>query len=797
MVKTWFKIFFRNSQKNWLNVSVNILGLTLGIAGLIFVLLYMNDEMSYNAWNPYKNRMYRLANVLQNGEVWHVGTTAEKELFLEEIPEMEEALMVSPFYADRMVETDSKMQFMGKITQTEKNFFDFFPFEVIQGSVDEFVKAPHHIAISEEVVPIFFKDLNPIGKHIKIGAEEYLVTAIYKKPLHSHFEPQFLIQFEEELAYSHGNYNYELFCKITPGVDISVVKQKMDDVILNKLTDQEDVEFMQIEEAIGQITIAPELLKDIRLHHKSKNSGPEGMGDYQLLMVLLGLSILLITISAVNFINLSTASAAQRAKEVGVKKTLGLSKSKLMWQYILEIVFQGMISLLLALILVEVLLPYYNDFIDKSMSLNSGWLLFKILVLTIATTLVAGILPAIYLANFKAVEVLKGNFSRSKKGVVVRHLMLALQFIISGFFLIGVMVIYAQVSFMMTKDPGFDEEQVLIVNINEGVDQYDKYQLAKKVLIQNANIEDVSSCLIVPGFGYISGTNFVHGEHSFNASSNAMDANYLEFAGIELLKGRYFSSNRASDSSNHVIINETTARLAGIFDDPIGKTVHLGWSEADALTVIGMVKDHHINGFDQEVYPMFMVNWEHYDFVKDWIGYVQFKIKPGRTEEAISAIESFWLNELEPNYPFTYYFQDDSFALNYEAYQQQKSMFMILSVVVIITSLLGLFALATLTIQQRFKEVAIRKTLGAPVSEIIFQLVKSFLKITIIASVILLPLAYYAMHQWLDNFVYRIDMPIWPYIVAPIVLLVLVFVVVGSKAYNATRVNLIQYLKFE
>ena len=329
------------------------------------------------------------------------------------------------------------------------------------------------------------------------------------------------------------------------------------------------------------------------------------------------------------------------------------------------------------------------------------------------------------------------------------------------------------------------------------MNQYDKYKLAKQVLIQDANIEDISSCLIVPGFGYISGTNFVYGEHSFNASSNAMDASYLEFAGVNLLKGRYFSSDRASDSSHNIIINETTARLAGLYDDPIGKKVSLGWSDSLQLTVIGMVKDHHINGFDQEVYPMFMVNWENYDFVKDWLGYVQIKVKPGQTEEALATIEEFWINELEPNYPFTYHFQDEQFALNYESYQRQKSMFLILSIVVIITSLLGLFALATLSIQQRFKEVAIRKTLGAPVKEIVFQLVKSFLKITVIASVVLIPISYYAMQNWLSNFVYRIDMPVWPYILTPLVLLALVFIVVGSKALNATRVDLIKYLKFE
>ena len=198
--------------------------------------------------------------------------------------------MVSPFYDERMVETDIESQFMGKISVAESNFFDFFPFEIIQGSIEEFIKAPHHVAISEEVVPILFKDLNPIGQTIKIGGNEHLVTAVYKKPLPSHFEPQFIVQFNPVLTYNHGNFNYELFSKITPGADIKVVKQKMDEVILRKLTDAQMDQ--AITEAIGQIRIEPELLKDIRLHHIAENSGPEGLGNYQLLVVLLGLSLI-------------------------------------------------------------------------------------------------------------------------------------------------------------------------------------------------------------------------------------------------------------------------------------------------------------------------------------------------------------------------------------------------------------------------------------------------------------------------------------------------------------------------
>jgi putative ABC transport system permease protein len=245
------------------------------------------------------------------------------------------------------------------------------------------------------------------------------------------------------------------------------------------------------------------------------------------------------------------------------------------------------------------------------------------------------------------------------------------------------------------------------------------------------------------------------------------------------------------------MINETTAKLAGISDDPIGKEIDLGWDVGKGMKVISVFQDYHVNGFEQEVYPMFMVTWDSFEWVQDWIGTVQIRVKPGHMQEAIAAAETFWTEELEPGYPFTYSFLDDDFAKTYESYAQQQTLFTILSIVVIITSLLGLFALSTLSIQQRFKEVAIRKTLGASVQEIVFQLIKGFLIIAAISLLILLPVSYFVMENWLSNFVFRIDMPIWPYLIAPISLLVLVMLVVGVKAVNATKVDLIKYLKFE
>jgi putative ABC transport system permease protein len=556
----------------------------------------------------------------------------------------------------------------------------------------------------------------------------------------------------------------------------------------------------EVREKFGIMEVLLEQLSTIRLHHKANHAGPGGKGNYQLLLVLLGLSILLIVISCVNFINLSTASASQRAKEVGVKKTLSLSKKQLIFQYVFEILLQGLLALLLGLVLVEFLLPYFNQFMDKNITILHGEILLKLIGIAMITSIIIGSIPALYLANFKTVEVLKGNFSRSKKGIVARNVMLGLQFLISGFFLIGVLVIYSQMAYMINKDLGFTKEQTLVVEIYNIGDGYKKYELLKSALSNHENIAEISNSMFVPGDGHVSGTNLRYKDEAFNSASNTIDFNYVEFASLNLLKGRAFSEDFTSDTISSIILNETAAKRLGIYNDPIGKKVRIGWQPDEderQLEVVGMIQDYHFDSFDVKIDPMFLIHWKTFPRSKDWINAIQFKVKSENISQTIADIEEFWKGNIDDKYPFTYEFLDKRFALTYEKYEKQQTMFLILSTIVIIISLLGLFALATLTIQQRLKEVAIRKTLGASVKEIIFQLVKSFLKITVIAVFVLLPISYYLMQGWLDNFVYRIDMPVWPYIITPIVLLLLVFVVVGVKALNATKIELIKYLKFE
>lgn len=804
MLHTWFKIFFRNQQKNWLNILINVLGLTLGLAGLLIILLYTKEENSYNQWNPNKDNVYRVNIKHRENGTWFVATTGQYVHYKSDIPEVTDALMVDNSYSGRVVVFKNKTEFTRKVLTTEPNFFDFFPFEIIEGSAKKFSENRKNIAISNTLAKRLFKNEKAVGNIVKVGENDFVITCVYAITKNTHVEPELLIQFNRPLEANWGNHNNELFCKVKEGTDLKALKEKMDNILIDKAYRREaadnGISLEVYGERYGFREVVLDKLATIYLHNTAGRAGPTGTGNYQLLMILLGLSILLIIISCVNFINLSIASATQRAKEVGVKKTLGSSKQQLIYQYVLEIVLQGLISLLFALVIVELLLPYFNAFINKEISILDFQSLGLLFLVTIVVSVFVGSIPAIYLANFKTVEVLKGNISKSRKGNLARNIMLGVQFLISGFFIISIFVINNQIEYMMAKDLGFSNEQTIALTMyNIEGNQYKKYKLVKEVLSKDENITNISASMFVPGGGFANGTGFYYKDISFNSASNLVDLNYTDFAKIKILKGRGFSEKFASDTINKIIINETSAKKLGIYDNPIGKKVRLGWSDDEdpSLEIIGMIQDYHFEGFDTKISPMFLIPWQTFNFTKQWIPAIQFKIKGNNIDTSIAKIEKFWRTNIDAKYPFSYEFLDKKFARTFEKFKKQQAMFFILSVVVVLIALLGLFALATLTIQQRLKEVAIRKTLGASVQEIMYQLIKSFLKITITASVFLIPIAYYFMQGWLNNFVYRINMPIWPYLITPFILVFLVFIVVGLKAFNATKVDLIKYLKFE
>ena len=804
MVKTWFKIFFRNSKKNWLHILVNVFGLTLGFAGLLIVLLYLNDEESYNSSNKNVNEIYRVIHKMPDGEIWSNSTNVEGPKYVEDIPEVENFYLSDGWYGDFVVKIDNKEIYTTDMLRGNANFFDFFPYKIIEGSVDEFKKVPTNAAISEEQAKIFFGNQSALGKSLTFRGRTYVISTVYKLEGKHYYMPKVVTQYKEHPEGNWGSFSKNLLVKTTKKASIKEVVKKANNVWYNNAivpeAEKEGMSVEEFEEKYGTEVIL-EPLKDIRLKTIAYEAGPEGKGNYQLILIMLSLSILLIIISCVNFINLSIASATQRAKEVGVKKTLGLSKTSLIKQFTLEVVMQGVIAFALSLVLVELILPSFNNFMNKDISILNLKLLLKVGLIAITVSFFIGIIPALYSSKFKSVEVLKGNISRSKQGVFARNVMLGLQFLISGFFLTGSIIINKQVNYMMNKDLGFSGEQVFGVVINKYENRFKKYLLAKNELVKHPNIEAVTSNSYTIGGGSSSSTNSNYKDISIQANANAIDFNYLNVMNIKIVKGRDIDESRASDTIKNILINETMAKAFNIYDDPIGKKIDLGFGSDDNdgknMNVIGVVKDHHSLGLDTKIPPTFFMHWNNFDWMKNNFQIIQFKIKPDNIQETLSFVENYFKENIEQGYPFNPQFVDKRFARTYRKYENQQTLFMILTSIVILVSLLGLFALATLTIQQRLKEVAIRKTLGASVKEIMFQLIKSFVKISLIASVILIPIAYYFMQNWLENFVYRIDMPIAPYIITPFILIFLVFSVVGLKAYNATKVDLIKYLKFE
>ena len=805
MIKTWLKLFFRNSKKNWLNLIVNISGLTLGFAGLLIVLLYFNDELSYNRLNPERNEIFRVIHKMSDGEIWSTSTNVEGTEYKEDIPEIKDYYLSNSWYDNTLAKVNDKQIYTKGILEGTPNFFDFFPFKIIEGNTTTFKQARNNIALSQKQANIFFGNESVIGKSINLSNRVFTVTTVYKIEGKHYFMPEMVIQYEKQFSTGHwGNFSKTLFVKTIKNPEIGDLEEKATAVwYQNEVLPSSKKEGITPEEFLEKYGTTPvfEPLTDIRLKTISDDAGPEGSGNYQLILIMLSLSILLIIISCVNFINLSIASATQRAKEVGVKKTFGLSKGALIRQYTLEIVFQSFIAFILSLLLVEFILPYFNDFMNKEISILDINLLIKVGFLAIIISLFIGSIHAIYLSNFKSVEVLKGNISRSKKGVFARNTMLGFQFLISGFFLTGSIIINMQVGYMVAKDLGFKGDQVVMVSMNKHNDRYKNYLLAKNELVKHPNIETITSNSFIIGGGSSNSTNFNYKDISVQTNANAIEYNYLDVMNIKLVKGRVLREEIASDTTKNILINETLAKALHIYDDPIGKKLSAGFqgdnNDGKNLEVVGMVKDYHVTGLDGKIPPTVFMHWNSFDWMKRNFWTIQFKIKPNNVEQTLGFIEDYWKENIEQGYPFNPVFVNKRFARTYKKYQKQQTLFFILTSIVIIISLLGLFALATLTIQQRLKEVAIRKTLGASIKEIMYELVKSFLKITIIASVILIPIAYYFMQNWLDNFVYRIDMPIWPYIATPIVLVLLVFIVVGAKAYYATKVDLIQYLKFE
>ncbi|MBF4465821.1 ABC transporter permease [Flavobacterium sp. LC2016-12] len=805
MLKNWVNIFIYQFKNNKFFTALNVLGLSIGIAGLIFALLYWNDEQSYNAWNPEKDHVYQVLVQLSD-----TPAGSDCALFLkpalDEDPNIESTLYADYWYQKDKIIYKGKKEFVDKIINVEQNFFSFFPFEIIQGDAISAIKDDSSIAISDITAKRIFGNENPVGKQIKCFDQLFSVRAVYHIPGNSSIAPHAIINKMKELTTS-GQPNpfiLKLLLKVKDPSKVDLTRQKLERMynhdFIKLLSKEAGFTPEVMAKKVGHFRVILEPLSKARLHSIA-DGYPETRGNYQFLMIMMGLSLLILILSIVNYINLATANAVKRAKEVGVRKISGASKGDIVNQFLFETVLTTTFSILLALVIVELTLPYYNNFLSKNIVLLASQFYIQLLLIFIITILVAGLFPAIYISNFETFKVLKGNFGRSKNGIWLRNGMLIFQFAIAAFFIIGSNIVYQQIKYLQNKDLGFKGDQVISLSLNfpsvdyqgENAAQniYNKYNIIKQQLSKIKGVEQISTGLIAFDGSDNSISGVLYNDELFKERIIPLDFGMFEILNIKIIKGRNFDRKLASDTINSVIINESALKLMNI-KDPLGKELII---RDQKLKIIGIVKDFNLLSPELKVPPMAFYNIKMFGMTYN-INKVYAKLKRDDLENTIANIEKLW-SKVDTEYPFQYDFVDKEYARTYESYVKQKNLFSLLNIVVILIALFGLFALASYSIQRRMKEIAIRKTLGADTNVLLKELSKQYILYCTIGFIIALFPVYYLLNKWLENFAFRIDISIFPFVLGFIILLILTLIIVLSRAYSATKTDILQYLKYE
>lgn len=766
--------------------------------------MHWNDEESYEKWNPKKDNVYVFQQHNKKENTYSPSISyplADRAVKM--IPEIKDFVLFSGSGMGFKMATKNKTIYQKEGMTVSENFFNFFPFKLVSGSYKDALKNENSLALSTKAAKNLFGRTDVAGESVKFDGDNFVVTAVYELPKeNSIVKPEFVILAYEQIKNDKegwGNFNYGCFFMLDKNADTEAVQKKLyDDVFMYraKMNAQgagvTPEKYLELYGPQGSL-LTP--LDQMKLHGKAYWFGT---GDLKTMIILFTLSVLIVILSAINFINLKTAQASQRAKEVGVRKAIGSTKSSLVLQFLLETFLICIVSYVLSLALTEILLPSFNKFFNKEIVMDDWHIYFYSFAMVLAVTLISGLIPATYLSNFKAIETLKGNFARSKHGVWLRNGILTLQLIISSFFIIGGLIVNNQVKYMMDKDLGYNGKQVFLINFSENVAKpWLKYERIKNEMRKIQGVEAVSYGEAVAGSYRYSNSNMDYMDKSIFAQHGSMDYNYLQFMNVKLKKGRWLDPNLASDTIANVLVNEAFVNKFGWTDDQAFKNEFRPGFDNKPYHIVGIVKDFNILNPRKAVEPIVFFHYRETEWKRYNVYNIQLKLKADDIDGTLKRIKTYWQNNVEPGYPFDSYFIDKKFAESFVKYQKQQTLFTILNAMVLMVALLGLFALSSLMIEQKLKDVAIRKTLGASDGTLIVGLTKQFLWITLIAVLISIPISYYLMNEWLKDFAYRIDMPIFPFVLSLILLLILTFAVVSFKAYQATKINLVKYLKYE
>lgn len=813
MFKNYFKIAIRNLWKHKGFSAINIIGLASGLACFILIALYVTDELSYDRYNEKANRIYRVdADILFGGNSLHLAVSSDPmgATLKKDYPQVEEYVRFYNSNGNKLVKKGNEYITENNVVHADSTLFNVFTLPAIAGNTKTALNDPNTVVITESTAKKYFGTTDVIGKNIETDENKstlYKITAVIKDiPKNSHFNFDFIFSMDN-VQYPWGTFsshNFQTYIVLKPGADYKAFEKNFTQVI-EKYLIPEVKQFMQIssidefKKAGNRLEYTLMPLTDIHLHSdRFPELGVNGSIQYVYIFSAVALFVLLL--ACINFMNLSTARSSGRAKEVGVRKVMGSEKNALIRQFLSESILTCIISTVIAIALVWLCLSWFNQLSGKELAMASlaqpKYLLFLV-ALPLLVGLLAGMYPAFFLSSFNPITVLKGKINAGFRKSTLRNVLVVIQFTTSIILIIGTIVVYRQLNFIQTKKLGFNKDQVLIINGTGALGN--NASAFKEEIKKMAGVKSGTFAGFVPVAGYsrndmsYSKEAVMDSKNSMNMQTWNIDYDYLETMGMELASGRNFSKDFGTDS-NATIINETAAKLLG-YDNPIGKKLYTYFQDNASPNrlisreIIGVVNDFHFESLRQSIGPLCFR-------LADSRFATAFKISTANVKELINNVESKW-KAMAPGMPFSYQFMDDAFDNMYKVEQRTGKLGLSLAIIAILIACLGLFGLATYMAEQRTKEIGVRKVLGATISNVVVMLSKDFLKLVFISTIVAFPLAWWAMHKWLQDFAFRITIGWWIFIVAAAIALFIALLTVSSQAVRAALSNPVKSLRTE
>lgn len=807
MFNNYLKIALRNLLRNKAYSAINIFGLALGVACCLLLTLYILDEISYDKHHERAEDIYRIDSEFQSDRGLDKLRTASPPLAMtmkEEIPEVESAVRVlnPPGVAQSLIRYQDNLFYETDGFIADSTLFEVFSYELKEGNPKKALTLGNSVVLSGELSQKLFGREAALDKSITISMggtpREYKVTGVFTEKGKSIIKANFFTSMTSEgwgewirtegAKQWAGNNFVPSYLKLVPGHNVADVEKKMNEVL-----QKHGAEAMK---ALGlHKTLSIEPVKDIYL---KSDVGQSPRITY--IYVVASIAVFILLIACINFMNLSTAKATKRAGEIGIRKTMGAYRSSLIQQILGEAMVIVVFSIVVSIILVQVALPYFNQLTDKTISFNSEnfiYILTASVILVVVTGIVAGSYPAFYLSSFQPAQVLKGKLNLGNSAGSLRQALVVFQFMIAIALVCGIFIISRQLNFMQEKNLGFDYRAKIVLPLRTD-EARNKYDALKKEIENNNNIKAVSGSTYVPGstiwsdmMFYADGGNM---DKAVDIRRNTIDRGYMEMLDMKLLAGRTFTDNRQMDSKAKLILNRTSASKLGFTPEKmVGQNVHYDWEgKKYDFEVIGVMEDFHQNSLHEEIKSTL---FEMADSTKRY-DFMIASVSTGNFEQTVNAIETIWKSVISDT-PFEYSFLDENIQKQYDEDRRIAKIITSFGMIAMVICSLGLYGLSSYMAESRFKEIGIRKVMGANVSQIVAMMSTEFVRLVLIAFVIAVPVAWYGMDKWLESFAYRIPIEWLVFAWAGIVAISIALITVSFESIKVAMGNPVKALRNE